>query len=225
MAYLKRQNIGKFWPVARKGTKYLSVSTHNKKDSIPLVVVMREVLGIVRTKKELKKILNEKQIKINNKEIREANYPICLFDILSFSDKNYQAMLSDKKKMIFKEVSGKDAEIKVFKVLGKKLLEKGKVQVNLMNGKNILLKDDVRVGDSVVYNFKDKKVEKIIKMEKGNQGFVVKGKHAGHKGEIDNIIERGGKSLAKIVVDEGKKEGESKVGKINVWIKNIVVME
>ena len=42
--YLKRHKIGKFWPVPRKGTKYLAVATHNKNDAIPLVVVVRDVL-------------------------------------------------------------------------------------------------------------------------------------------------------------------------------------
>ena len=53
MVHLKRQNIGKFWQIPRKGTKYLTVASHNQKKSIPLVVFMREILKIVRNKKEL----------------------------------------------------------------------------------------------------------------------------------------------------------------------------
>lgn len=220
--HINRQNIGKFWPVPRKGTKYLTVSSHNQKGSIPLVVVMRDILKLVKTKKELEKVLHKKQIKINNKEISEVNYPVCLFDVLNVGGKNYKTGLNEHKKFIFEEVSGKEAEIKVIKVVGKKVIGKDKVQVNLADGRNILIKEGIRVGDSVVYNFKDKKVEKIIKMEEGKRGFVVSGKHAGRKGKIDDIIERGGKSLAKIVVSEGS-EGE-KGKKINVWIKNVVVI-
>ena len=73
MAHLKRQGIGKFWPIKRKGTAYLAVATHNQKESIPLVVVLRDVLKIVKNKKELKRALNDKQILINQKEIRETN--------------------------------------------------------------------------------------------------------------------------------------------------------
>jgi ribosomal protein S4E len=214
MPHIKRQNMGKFWPVSRKGTKYVAVASHNQKNSISLVIVMRNILNLVKTKKELKKAINEKLIKINNKEIRDVNYPLGLFDVLSVGGKNYRAGLSANKKMIFEEV--KDVKNKTVKIIGKKILGKDKIQLNLMDGRNVLSKEKAKVGDSAVISF-DGKLEKIIKMEKGKIGFVFEGKHAGHKGKIENIVERGGKNLAQIV-DEDKK-------KINVWIKNVIVME
>tara|TARA_Y100000310_G_C20670727_1_gene810117 strand:+ start:831 stop:1481 length:651 start_codon:yes stop_codon:yes gene_type:complete len=216
MAYLKRQKIGKFWPIARKGTKYVARSTHDQHNSIPLIVVMRDILKIVRNKKELKRSLNEKQILINNKEIRETNYPINLFDIVNFVNKNYRASLSENKKMIFEEISDKEAETKVYKIISRKLLSKNKIQLNLMQGKNILSDEKAKTGDSVVLNLKENKIEKIIPMEKGKTGFALKGKHMGSVGEIVEIMERGGKSIAKI---------KSKDGNINVWVKNIIVIK
>ena len=117
MAYIKRQKIGKFWPIPRKGTKYLAVSTHNKRSSIPLVVVMRDILELVRNSKELKKALNEKKVMINSKKIKEINYPVGLFDVISVNGKNYRAVLSEKKKKIIKskplpESEGKNKEEK-----------------------------------------------------------------------------------------------------------------
>jgi len=186
MAYLKRQNIGRFWPVPRKGTKYLAVAMHNQKQSIPLVVVARDILHIVKNKKELQGIINKKQIQINHKEIRDTNYPVSLFDVVSLigAKKYYKAMLSPKKKMIFNEVSEKEAETKVYKVISKKILGKEKTQLNLMQGKNIISDEKVDTGDSVVLNLKDNKILKTIPMEKGKNVFVIEGKHAGHK----NII-------------------------------------
>lgn len=216
--HLKRQNIGKFWPVPRKGTKYLAVATHNKNEAIPLVVVMRDILKLVRNKKELKILLNEKQILINHKEIRETNYPICLFDVISFPSikENYRANLSEHKKMIFDKISDKDAETKVYKVLGKKILSKGVVQLNLMQGKNILTDEKVKVGDSVVFDLKDNKIVNTIPLGKGKTAFALKGKHMGSSGKIIEIIEEGGNKIAKISAD-GKE--------MNVWIKNIIVVE
>jgi len=216
MAYLKRQKIGKFWPIPRKGTKYLARSTHNQHESIPLVVVMREILKIVGSKKELKKLLNEKQILINHKEIKETNYPVNLFDVINFSKKNFKAGLSENKKMKFEEISDKEAETKVYKILDKKVLRKGKTQLNLMQGKNIITNEKAKTGDSVVVNLKDNKIVKILSMKKGKTGFALKGKHMGRFGEIINIMERGGKSIAKI---------KSKDENINVWVKNIIVIK
>jgi len=133
--------------------------------------------------------------------------------------------------MVFEEISDDLAFKKVFKVIGKKILKGKNVQVNLLHGKNLLLKDDISVDDSVVFNFKDNKVEKIIKMEKGSRVFVVKGKHTGRIGMIEDVIARGNKRL--VVFNDERKNGESdedKKGKdngekINVWIRNVIVVE
>jgi|ETNmetMinimDraft_2_1059921.scaffolds.fasta_scaffold82877_1 small subunit ribosomal protein S4e len=218
MTHVNRQNIGKFWAVPRKGTKYLAVSSHEKIESMPLVVVLRDVLKIIRNKKELQKSINEKKIQINHKEIRDTNYPVCLFDVINipFAKKNYKALLSPKKKMIFKEISNKEAETKTFKIGNKTILSGNKVQINLIHGRNIITDEKVKTGDSIVLDLKDNKIIKIIPMEKGKNAFIIRGKHAGYIGQIKDIMARGGKQIAKIKSDEGK---------VNVWIKNIIVIE
>ena len=212
--YLKRQNIGKFWPVPRKGTKYLAVSTHDQKNSIPLIVVVREVLGLVRTKKELKSLLKEKKIKINGKVITEPNYPLKLFDILLLNDNHYRISLSKHKKIMLDKISD-NFDKKTIKITGKKIIKGNKIQLNLIDGRNVIYNEKAEVGDSVIFNFNNRNIEKVIKMEVGKIGFIIKGKHIGQKGKIEEIIERGGKKLAKINI--GKK--------INVWVKNIIAME
>lgn len=215
--HLKRNNIKKFWPIPKKGTKYIAVAQHDQNDSIPLVVVMRDILKIVRNKKEVKKLINERKVKINNKEIREINYPVCLFDIVSFPEikKNYKAVLSKGKKMILEEVSDKESETKVFKVISKKMLPGKIIQLNLMQGKNIISKEKVNTGDSLIFNFKENKIVKVIPMEKGREVFIIDGKHAGYSGKIEDIVVRGGKNIAKIISEKGK---------ISVWTKNLIAM-
>lgn len=216
--YLKRNKFDKSWPLPRKGNKYLAISKHNQRDSIPLIIVMRDLLKLVKTKKELRKIMHEKQVKINNKEIRETNYPIGLFDVLTLPTigKNFKALLSENKKIIFKEISEKEAETKIFKISDKKILGENRVQINFFHGRNIITKEKAKVGDSILFNLKENKIEKIIPMEKGKNAVVIKGAHAGKTGKIEEIIARGGKSLAKITADKEK---------LNVWIKNIVVVD
>jgi small subunit ribosomal protein S4e len=216
--HLNRNNIGKFWPIPRKGTKYLAVPSYNHSQAIPLIVVVRDILKLVTTKKELKSVLNDKKIKVNKKEIHDCNYPLCLFDVLTLVDskKNYRVNLSTKKKMELIEINEKESEIKAYKVLNKKLLKNKQVQLNLMNGINIISKEKVNTKDSVLLNFKENKIIKVLPMKKGETAFVTHGKHTGISGKIDDLIERGGKQIAKI-----KFESE----KVNVWTKNIIIIE
>ncbi len=215
--YLKRSNIPKFWPVPRKGTKYLAVASHNQNNSIPLVVVMRDLLKIAKNKKEVQRAINEKKIKINQTEVHEVNYPVCLFDVISLPEikKNYKAVLSKGKKIVLEEIKEKESETKVYKIINKKKLSEKVIQLNLMYGRNIISKEKSSVGDSVVFNLKENKIEKIIPMEKGREVFIFDGKHAGVEGKIEDIIVRGGKNIAKII---------SKEGKINVWLKNLIAV-
>ena len=216
--HLKRNNMKNFWTVPRTGTKYLAVASHDKGTSIPLIIITRDILKLVRTKKELRKALKEKQVLINHKHTLDVNYPVSLFDILTFpsTKKNLKAVFSEKGKMIFKEVPNKEAETKIFKVIGKKVLNGGKLQVNLTNGKNILTKEKLNAGDSVIFDLHTNKIVKIVHLEKGKSAFVIKGKHIGKHGKISEIIERGGKHLAKISVNDER---------INVWTKNLIVNE
>lgn len=218
MTYLNRNTMNKFWPIERKGTKYLAIPSHNKNEAIPLVVVLRDILKIVRNKKELQSALNEKNILINQKEIRNTNYPVMLFDVISIPNakKNYLTLLSENKKFIFEEVSDKESQKKVYKVFNKKTLTNKKLQLNLSQNKNILSEEKVNIGDSLILDLKSNKIIKIIPLQKGNTAFVIKGKHAGIKGKVSDIIFRGGKSLVKISKDDKK---------INVWIKNIIMLE
>ncbi|MEK6914156.1 MAG: hypothetical protein AABW83_00740 [Nanoarchaeota archaeon] len=208
-----RKNTGNFWPVPRKGTKYVAVSLHNKNNSIPLSVVVRDILKLVRNIRELKKVLNEKEIKINGKEIRDIKYPLSLFDVLTIHDKNYRCNFNGKK-TFFEEIKN-DVNLKVLKIIGKKNLGKNKIQLNLMDGRNIITNEKANVNDSIVFDFNSKKIKKIIKIEKGSYAFVVSGKNSGAKGKILEILNINGKKLVKI--DTGNK--------INVWIKNIIVIE
>jgi small subunit ribosomal protein S4e len=68
--HLKRNQASKRWPIPRKGTKYVAVPLHNKHNSIPIVIVLRDLLKIGKSKKEIKKILLENKIKINGKIIK-----------------------------------------------------------------------------------------------------------------------------------------------------------
>lgn len=213
--HFKRKSVPTFWPIPRKGTKYTAVPSHNQYNSIPLIVALRDVFKIVGTTKELKMLLKEKKVLVNQKPVKETNYSISLFDVISLPDmkKNYIAGLSENKKMIFEEVSDKESHIKVYKVISRKMIGNKKIQVNLMQGRNLLINDKVNNGDSIMIDLKSKKIVKIIPLQKGTEVFVMEGKHTGKRGKVNEIIDRGGKKIAKITTEKEK---------LNVWVKNLI---
>jgi small subunit ribosomal protein S4e len=205
--HAKRQTIGRAWPIPRKGTKYLIVTSHERRNGIPILVMLREVMKLADNRKEAKKILNEGLIKVNGKEVRKDNFPLLPFDILTIKDKEYEISFSDKGKF---EAGKRKHKETILKVINKKMLKNKKVQLNLLYGKNFITNEKAAVGDSVM--IKDKKIVKTIKIEKGRKAVVFAGKNRGEEGEIIEIKN-------KIVTIN------SKEAKINVPERNVMALE
>jgi len=211
--HLKRNKIPKTWPLPRKGKKYIVRPSHGLKNSIPLLIVLRDILRLVKTRKEAKKLLSLGKIRINGKMIRDERFPLTLFDNLSLKDKNFKLIYKNKKFDVI-EISGKEAEEKIAKIIGKKILKGNKIQVNLNDGKNYLLNEKVKVGDSAIINLKENKISEVLPFKKGCKIMFIAGKHVGEVGEVEAI-------------DEKKKIIVLKVGneKINSKIDNLMVIK
>ena len=64
--YQTRSEAIKRLPIPRKGTKYVARALMHKKNSVPVVIAVRDMLKLAKTAKEVKKTIREKMIKINN---------------------------------------------------------------------------------------------------------------------------------------------------------------
>jgi len=184
--YLKRNKVPRKWAIPRKGTKYLVVPLHSLNQGIPLLIVLREMLKVIRIRKEAKKILNLGKIKINNKIIREEKFPLTLFDILDLDGKTFKIIIKNKKFNLI-EVKGREAEEKIVKVKDKKIVKGNKVQINLSDGRNYLFKEKINTGDSVVIDLKENKIKDILPFKQNSKVLFIKGKHIGEEGLIEEI--------------------------------------
>ncbi|MBI2628780.1 hypothetical protein HYW74_01720, partial [Candidatus Pacearchaeota archaeon] len=171
----------------------------------PLLIIMREILGIVKTRKELKKILNEKKVKINGLAIKEDKTSLALFDVISIENlkKNYKLTFSKMGKFSLAEIKENEISGKICKVIGKKMLKGKKIQINFNDGRNLISRESANIGDSAIINFKEKKIEKILPVKEKSIVMVIKGKHLGEVGEIINV------NNDKLTIKEKDKEFET----------------
>ncbi len=205
--HVKRQKVNKSWPIPRKGTKYVVVTSHEKKNGVPILIIVRDILKLAKNRKEVKKILSQKIVSLNGKNVNKDNQVAVPFDIITIGKKKYELSFSENRKFTVKET---DKTEKVLKVTGKKILKNKKVQLNLIYGKNIISDEKVEVGNSVI--IKENKIVKILPVEVGKTAVVISGKHIGREGEIKKIED-------KIAVLNSKGEN------INVPIKIIMVIK
>jgi len=178
-----RQSVTTKIPIERKGTKYIVRSSSHLDNSVPLLIAVRDILGLAKTAREVKHMIQTRLLKINGRLVEDFKESIKLFNILE-ADKTYVLSLLPTKKFVFEET--KDSDTRLVKVINKRLVSKGLFQLNLHDGSNILTKDKINVGDSLILDFSSK-IKKHIQIDKGKEVFVFSGKYAGHKGKVESI--------------------------------------
>ena len=216
MSYLKRQKIPKSWSIPRKGTTYVVTPDSGLEKGLPLLIILRDILKIAKNRNEAKKAVKSKSILLNGKEVFEEKSLVCLFDSISIPSmkKYYKLILSEKRKFMLQEIKEEESLKKVYKVIDKKMIKGNKIQINLLDGRNVLSTIKVKVNDSVVFSFKDNKIEKILPLKENAKVLVFAGKHSGEKGLVNTLNHE--KKLAEVNL-EGK---ETKV-----LIKQLIVVE
>ncbi|MBI4894538.1 MAG: 30S ribosomal protein S4e [Candidatus Aenigmarchaeota archaeon] len=214
MARLKRLVIPSFWRVARKENKWVvapRAGPHKKFESVPLQVLLRDVLKIDDKGKDIRTIIKKGEIVVDGRKRKDHAYPVGLFDIVSIPalDKNYRAVPS-KNTMSFIEIPKSEAKVKICRIQDKTIIAGGKVQLNLHDGKNVIVdKDEYKTGDSLLMEVPSLKIVEHIKLEKGAVGMVSRGKDSGSIGKVKEIIVTATKDPTKLIYEKGEGEDET----------------
>ena len=216
MKHLKRQKVPTNWPVPRKGTAYVIKPYSNIKNGVPLLIILRDMLKVAKTRKEVKRAIHERKILINGRQVRDEKNSAQLFDKITLvpSKKSYKINIAENGKFKMDEIKESETNQKIAKIIDKKLLKGKKIQINLSDGRNFISDIKCNVGDSVSIDFKNKKIEKCLPMGEGANVIVFAGKHSGKRGKILKL-----KKERKMVSLDAKGE------KINVLIRQIMVTE
>ena len=183
--HIKKNTMPRAWPIPRKpqGKRFVAVPSHATSQGISLLYVLRDILKLARTRKEVRYMVLNGLVKVNNRIRTNENFPLQVFDTLNLEKAkiNYRLEIVNKKYSL-QEVSAKEAETKIIKITGKTILPGGKIQMNLDDGQNIIFAKAFSVGDSVILNTKTGKVDSVLPLKKNAKVEVILGKHAGEKG-------------------------------------------
>ncbi|MCW7076460.1 MAG: 30S ribosomal protein S4e [Candidatus Syntrophoarchaeum sp.] len=188
----KRVAAPKNWRVERKTNKWIvnpSPGPHSKESSIPLLLVVRDMLKIADNTREAKIILNQGQILVNGKIRKDHRFPVGLFDIISIPliDQHYRLLIDEHSKLSLTKVKEEDSKTKLCRVDNKTILKGGKTQLNMHDGRNILSEVDIRTYDSVVLQLDNNEIVEVFERKEGSKAMIIGGKHSGELGEIEVI--------------------------------------
>jgi small subunit ribosomal protein S4e len=212
MTHIKRLSIPAQWSMSRKDNKFAihpSPGAHPVEGCIPIQVLLRNVLGVVESAREARIVLNSGKVLVDRKPRKDPGYPVGLMDVVELPDSGLSyRVVSGAKGLSLEKIDSGDAAWKLCRIRGKTTLRKGIQQLNLHDGRNMLIKKDTfGTGDTLKISLPEQKILRHYRLEKGAHAFVSAGRNIGIRGRV-TMIEPKEHSLEKstVTLDTGKGE-------------------
>lgn len=207
--HIKRMAVPKTWPIERKKLTFVTrpFPTISSDIGLPIGYVFRDLLKVASNMKEVKTILNNNYIFINGVHVKKIKHVLGFMDVLTIKDTNehYRLLFNKMGKLHLQRIEENESKLRPNRIIKKTLLPKGKLQLNFMNGYNIIVdRKDLKVGDVLLLEMPSKKINEVLRLEKNSPVFLFAGNHIGKVGSV---------------VDFDTKEVVVKVGKDQIRTK------
>ncbi len=216
----KRLSAPHIYPIERKHgifTIRANPTGTPKELTIPLGIIMREMLGYAKTLNEIKKILNKKIIKVDGSIRTNYKFGVRPMDIIELTKTEEYFRLTPyrgKRRLTLHPISKEEVHEKLLRIDKKHTTKKGLIQITFHDGRNYVVKPDedlpspineISPKDTVLFNIETKSLDKHYPFKEGNVGLIVGGQNVGVFGKIQEIETQAGSKKRTITLetDEG----------------------
>ncbi len=201
--HLKRLAAPKSWWILRKEHHWITKPNpgpHPIERALPLLVIIRDYLKLADNAREARKIIKEGKVLVDKRVRKDHKFPVGLFDILEIPEADIRkiVLFDHNGRLILKDIPEKYTRYKLCKIINKTTIKGGHIQLNLYDGKNIIIyvKDPCNPVEANVYNTKDtilvdlndyKTIVKHFKYQVGSYVYVIGGSNVGKVCRIKEI--------------------------------------
>ena len=217
-SHMKRLAMPRSWPLTRKTDVWISrprPSGHPIERCMALGVVLRDVLGVAQSMREAKRALATRRILVDGRVTTDMRRGVGVMDVLSVGDDHYRCILDGNGKLRYVPISAKDAGLKLCRVDGKTTIKGGVTQLNLHDGRNMLVDDANKYNtmDTLVVEVGTQKVKKHHKFETGANCYLIGGSHIGSTA-----------TMSEYVVKRSSKDNEVLFGDFGTIVDHVFVV-
>ncbi len=188
--HMKRLPAPRSWAISRKTDFWVSRPSpgpHPVERCMPLGLILRDMLRVCDTAREARHILNGGHVLVDGRAITDPKFPVGLMDVLALEDpKAYYRMLVDTRgRMHLTPIEAPDAKWKLCRIENKTTVRGGKTQVNLHDGRNVLLDQDAhKTGATLKLSLPEQKVLSHYDLSEGVTTLITGGKHVGELAHV-----------------------------------------
>lgn len=193
MTHLRRSASPEWWPVKRKeGTWSIrpSPGPHPADLSIPLAVLLRDVLHYAKNLREARLIIGRGYVKVDGVVRRDYKYPVGLMDVIELTPLGeYYRIVPDATNFLKPiKVDKAEANLKICRIENKTMVKSRRIQLNLHDGRNIIVNEDegakYKTLGSVLINLEEGKLIDYYPMEPGQYVMAFNGVNVGKHGTL-----------------------------------------
>jgi len=191
--HLKRLNAPKHWMLDKLSGVFAprpSSGPHKLRESLPLILFIRNRLKYALSYDEAKKIVMQRLIKVDGKVRTDMTYPAGYMDVISIekTSENFRLVYDVKGRFAVHRITPDEASYKLCKVTKQATGPKGVPYIVTNDGRTIRYPDPlIKVNDTVQVNVQTGKVMDFIKFESGNLCMITGGHNIGRVGTITTL--------------------------------------
>lgn len=191
--HLKRLSVPRRWSLPRKTHEWApspSPGPHGAREGVPLVVALRDMLEVCDTAGEAGQILGQRRVRVDGGVVTDPNRPLGLMDVVSFDveEIHYRVLQDERGRIRLVEIDEDEAEWKLCRIEEIRSVPGGKIQLNLHDGRNVLVNETDRgTGDVLRVGLPDQEVKGSFPFEPGSVALIVGGQHAGEVATIREL--------------------------------------
>ncbi|MCJ7608320.1 30S ribosomal protein S4e [Candidatus Bathyarchaeota archaeon] len=199
--HLKAKPAPAFWPIHRKEDRWTvrpSPGPHAIGESLPLLVVLRDMLSLGKTRREVTILLSQGNVKVDGVVRKDDDFPIGLMDVIEIPalSRVYRVLPIQGKGLRLHEAPKEERDYKLCKITDKNTIRGGHIQLNLTGGRNLTVKVvDPKNPQEATYKTSDLLRVSVPHVEilahlpflEGVLALISKGKDAGEWGEVIKI--------------------------------------
>eukprot|EP00475_Leptophrys_vorax_P032077 TRINITY_DN4914_c0_g1_i3.p1 TRINITY_DN4914_c0_g1~~TRINITY_DN4914_c0_g1_i3.p1 ORF type:complete len:257 (-),score=73.34 TRINITY_DN4914_c0_g1_i3:821-1591(-) len=220
-----------------------SPGPHKLRESIPVIVLLRNKLKYALTRREVQIIVMNRLIKVDGKVRTDMNFPTGFMDVLSIekTGENFRVLYDTKGRFVLNKIHEKEAAFKLCRVkklvigaksaVGKNpLAQPGKQSVPYIvthDGRTIRYPDPlIKTNDTIKLDLKENKIVDFVKFKLGALVMITGGHNQGRVGVITHRDRHPGSFDIVHIKDKRGNEFATRLGNVfvigeekNPWIK------
>lgn len=188
--HLKRLAAPKSWMLDKLGGVFAprpSPGPHKLRESLPLIIMLRNRLKYAITRNEVEKIVKQRTIKVDGKIRTDMTFPAGFMDVVSIerTEEFFRILYDVKGRFILHRITPDEANYKLCRVKRVGTGGKGVPYLVTHDGRTIRYPDPlIKVHDTIRLDVASGKILEFIKFETGNLCMVTGGHNLGRVGVI-----------------------------------------